>query len=43
MAEFQSKFTGQEVENTIDKLRSWIAVDGTYPTVTISGITYAVI
>ena len=43
MAEFQSKFTGQEVENTIDKLRSWIAVDGTYPTVTISGVTYAVI
>ena len=43
MAEFQSKFTGQEVENTIDKLRSWIAIDGTYPTVTISGVTYAVI
>lgn len=43
MAEFQSKFTGQEVDNTINKLRSWIVVDGTYPTVTISGITYAVI
>ncbi len=43
MAEFQSKFTGQEVENTIDKLRNWIAVDGAYPTVTISGVTYAVI
>ena len=43
MAEFQSIFTGQEVDNTINKLRSWIAVDGTYPTVTISGITYAVI
>ena len=43
MAEFQSKFTGQEVDNTINKLRSWIAVDGTYPTVTISGVTYAVI
>ena len=43
MAEFQSIFTGQEVDNTINKLRSWIVVDGTYPTVTISGITYAVI
>ena len=43
MAEFQSIFTGQEVDNTINKLRSWIAVDGTYPTVTISGVTYAVI
>ena len=43
MAEFQSKFTGQEVDNAIDKLRTWIGVDGTYPTVTISGITYAVI
>ena len=43
MAEFQSKFTGQEVDNTIDKLRNWVAVDGTYPTVTISGVTYAVI
>ena len=43
MAEFQSKFTGQEVENAIDKLRNWVAVDGTYPTVTISGVTYAVI
>ena len=43
MAEFQSKFTGQEVENAIDKLRNWITVDGTYPTVTISGVTYAVI
>ena len=43
MAEFQSKFTGQEIENTIDKLRTWIGVDGTYPTVTISGVTYAVI
>ena len=43
MAEFQSKFTGQEVDNAIDKLRNWIGVDGTYPTVTISGVTYAVI
>ena len=43
MAEFQSKFTGQEVDNVIDKLRNWIGVDGTYPTVTISGVTYAVI
>lgn len=43
MAEFQSIFTGQEVDNTINKLRSWIAVDGSYPTVTISGVTYAVI
>ena len=43
MAEFQSKFTGQEVDNAIDKLRTWIVVDGTYPTVTISGVTYAVI
>ena len=43
MAEFQSIFTGQEVDNTINKLRSWIAVDGTYPTVTISSVTYAVI
>ena len=43
MAEFQSKFTGQEVDNAIDKLRTWIGVDGTYPTVTISGVTYAVI
>lgn len=43
MAEFQSIFTGQEVDNTINKLRSWIVVDGTYPTVTISGVTYAVI
>ena len=43
MAEFQSKFTGQEVENAIDKLRNWITVDGTYPTVNISGVTYAVI
>lgn len=45
MAEFQSKFTGQEIENTIDKLRNWLAagVDGTYPTVTISSVTYDVI
>ncbi len=43
MAEFQSKFTGQEVDNAIDKLRNWIVVDGTYPMVTISGVTYAVI
>ena len=43
MTEFQSKFTGQEVDNTINKLRNWIAVDDSYPSVTISGITYAVI
>ena len=45
MAEFQSKFTGQEIENTIDKLRNWLAagIDGTYPTVTISSVTYDVI
>ena len=45
MAECQSKFTGQEIENTIDKLRNWLAagIDGTYPTVTISSVTYDVI
>lgn len=43
MAEFQSMFTGQEVDNAINKLRNWIAVDSPYPTVTISGSTYAVI
>ena len=45
MAEFQSKFTGQEIENTIDTLRNWLAagIDGTYPTVTISSVTYDVI
>ena len=43
MAEYQSIFTGQQVDNALSKLRDWINTDGSYPTVTVDGITYAVV
>ena len=44
MAEYQSIFTGQEVDNAIEKLRNWIAADAqNVDSITVSGNTYAVL